>query len=82
MKHIVYKFRHKETGLYFQPVIPRRKMTNLSETGKVYVTKPTYVMFKTYIHPDDYLKQSYKTPKRDASGAFEIVAFELVETNE
>ena len=57
-------------------------MHSLSETGKVYIDKPTFKMFHTYIHPDDFKKRVYKTPKREAKDQFEIVSFELVEIDD
>ena len=50
---ILYRIKHKETGLYFK-ASKHRSPSNLSPTGKVYVRKPSLKNAAgRYRHPAD-----------------------------
>ena len=73
-KQVVYKLRHKPTGLFLDP---RGCTTNGSVLGKVYTRKPPRQNFWGIPHElfARFEKNYYETPLED----WEVVEFELTE---
>lgn len=79
---IVYKLRHKPTGLFFKD--PDWATGNVSKTGKVFITKPPRKSSISMLKPlaeeaglvaREYGTTEYKTELSD----WEIVKFKLTE---
>ena len=79
---IVYKLRHKATGLFFKD--PDWATGNVSKTGKVFITKPSRKSSISMLKPlaeevglvaREYGITEYKTELSD----WEIVEFKLIE---
>ena len=76
----VYKLRHIETGLFYQP---QQRGCNTSKVGKVYNRKPARVGFLG-ISKENADRLGLETVFRDYSrdcelDEWEVVAYELVE---
>lgn len=77
---VVFKLRHKETGLFYQP---QQRRCNTSTVGKVYNRKPARVGFLS-ISKENADRLGLETEFRDYSrdcelDEWEVVAYELVE---
>ena len=75
--NIVYKLRHKPTGLFFIHYETRHKR-NLSASGKVYTHRPS-LSYVAYGYRDEQSKFVKYTTKSQVSDEWEIVQYELKE---
>ena len=77
---VVFKLRHKETGLFYQP---QQRGVNTSKIGKVYNRKPARQSWLA-ISKENADRLGLETVFRDYSrdcelDEWEVVAYELVE---